>query len=182
MALTSYSYKVGSAPDTLAAAVVASEKTPVGTLVQYGSNLLQFIGDGSVVLGNVTDYDIVAAKNPDLLVTAVNESIAAGRQPVGNPLYRSGILHVVMGKITVASGSGSDYTLPAATVDALGGVKLAAKVSTDGLTVADYSEVTDIDTAKAAIAAQKTAIDTLNTTVSELIQALQNSGQMIAAS
>lgn len=128
MALTSYSYKVGTAPDALAAAVVASEKTPVGTLVQYGGNLLQFIGDGSVDIGAVSDYDIVAARTPDALVEAVNASITAGRQPVGNPLYRAEILYVVMGKITPLSTGGSDYTLPAATVDTLGGVKELANI------------------------------------------------------
>ena len=49
-------------------------------------------------------------------------------QPVGEPVQRGNALFQVMGNITVESGSGSSYTLPAATGSTLGGVSIGANI------------------------------------------------------
>lgn len=59
---------------------------------------------------------------------------------------------------------GGDYTLPEATPDAIGGVKMAIGIDEPGT-----DPVTDIESANAAI-------NDLRTAVSQLMQALRNAG------
>ena len=129
MALTSYSYIAGTSASAITSAVTKSGLAPIGAPVERGTVVLQFLGAGTADVGTVTNYQLVAGSTPDELVTNVAAVLSSTLQPVGAPITRGSSLFQVLGTITVESSGGSDYTLPAATVDTIGGVKELANIA-----------------------------------------------------
>lgn len=77
---------------------------------------------------SITSYSIASTNtnNPDDLAVKVGAAISDGWQPYGPPVVTNTLLYQVLIKGTPVGGGGGDYTLPAATTSALGGVKQAA--------------------------------------------------------
>ena len=128
MALTTYSYVSGTTAKALTDAVFAAGVSPVGLPIQRGTVLIQFTGEGIQDVGTVEDYKVISGATPDELVTNVKAVLSDTVQPVGEPVQRGNALFQVMGNITVESGSGSSYTLPAATGSTLGGVSIGGNI------------------------------------------------------
>lgn len=73
-----------------------------------------------------TDYVAVIGAGPDDLAMQVQASITDGFQPYGPPVQTWGSFNLVQMMVKGENdGGGSEYTLPAASASALGGVKLA---------------------------------------------------------
>ena len=128
MALTTYGYISGTTAKALTDAVYAAGESPIGLPVERGTVLLQFTGEGSQDVGTVEDYTVISGSTPDELVTNVKAVLTANLQPIGEPVTRGNALFQVMGNVTVESGAGSSYTLPAATGSTLGGVTIGSNI------------------------------------------------------
>lgn len=80
-----------------------------------------------------TDYKFVYGIGPDGLANAVRAGIANGYQPFGSPMSEDNnpnlMLAMVLG--TPDTPSGEKYTLPVATADTLGGIKIGNNLSID---------------------------------------------------
>ena len=144
MALTTYGYISGTTAKALTDAVYAAGESPIGLPVERGTVLLQFTGEGSQDVGTVEDYTVISGSTPDELVTNVKAVLTANLQPIGEPVTRGNALFQVMGNVTVESGAGSSYTLPAATGSTLGGVTIGSNIGVaDGqISVAQGSATT----------------------------------------
>lgn len=153
MALTSYSYIAGTSAKALTKAVSDSKLAIVGKPVSRDIALLQFVGEGSQDVGTVSNIQYVAGGTPDELVKNVTAVLSATLQPIGEPVLRGNALYQVMGTVTASGGgSGSNYTLPAATVTTLGGVKELANVAA---LAADSNAATIVTALNAIIADAK---------------------------
>lgn len=128
MALTTYGYISGTTAKALTDAVYAAGESPIGLPVERGTVLLQFTGEGSQDVGTVEDYTVISGSTPDELVTNVKAVLTANLQPIGEPVTRGNALFQMMGNVTVESGAGSSYTLPAATGSTLGGVTIGGNI------------------------------------------------------
>lgn len=120
----------------------------------------------------ITGYQILSAQTPGALEISVNAAIAAGYVPLGGPI-RPALTQNTLQAVTLGSadsGSGTSYTLPAATSSALGGVKLAGYVANTGTSTA--TTVTDA----------VSDLNTLATNVNAILAALRAAGVMAASS
>ena len=114
-------------------------------------------------------YMILQAQGPQALATAVANEIALTPTltPLGSPMQLGSTWSQAL--VTASSGSSTAYTLPAATADALGGVKLAANVANAG-----QSTATDVATLV-------TDFNTLATKFNALLTAMQAAGQQASS-
>ena len=116
-------------------------------------------------------YQIIVSQGSDDLATAVNAAIAADSTlaPIGGAHQLGSQWSQALYPASSGGGSGASYTLPAATADALGGVKLAANQTNAG-----SSSATDVTTLV-------TDFNTLATKYNALLAALQAAGIMAAS-
>lgn len=149
MALTSYSYIAGTSAASLTKAVSESKLAIVGKPVARDIALLQFVGEGSQDVGTVSDIQYVSGGTPEELAKNVTAVLSATVQPIGEPVLRGSALFQVMGTVTASGGSSS---IPAATVDTVGGVKELANVTS---LAADASTATIVTALNAIIADAK---------------------------
>ena len=114
-------------------------------------------------------YIILQQQGSQALATAVANEIALTPtlMPLGGPTQLGSTWSQAL--VTASSGSGTSYTLPAATASALGGVKLAANVANAG-----QSTATDVTTLVADF-------NTLATKFNALLAAMQAAGQQSAS-
>lgn len=115
-------------------------------------------------------YMILQAQGSQALTTAVANEIALTPTltPLGGPMQLGSTWSQAL--VTASSSSSTSYALPAATADALGGVKLASYVANTGTSTA-----TDVTAAV-------TDLNTLATNVNAILSALQTAGIMAASS
>lgn len=92
-----------------------------------------------------TDYQFVYGIGPDGLAATVRAGIASGYQPFGSPMSQDNNPNLMqaMVKGSSDSSSGEEYTLPVATADTLGGIKVGANLSiADGVLSATDTKYT----------------------------------------
>lgn len=119
----------------------------------------------------ITAYNILSGTSPADLTNKVTAAIADGWTPLGSP-YRTAMSNNTLQAMVQGSadgGSSTEYTLPAATATALGGVMEAAYVANTGTSTAT-------DAAGAV-----TDLNTLATNVNKILANLQAAGIMASS-
>lgn len=110
MALTKYELLVGSSAADLQSRVRTKQST--GSIIVYGmfqrgGYYCQAVGNGTLDVGMLTDYQIVSSPNIETFTNLVT-SMLDRAQPLGTPVVYNSALFQVMGKIQAFNMSGQN--------------------------------------------------------------------------